>query len=158
MENITIHPVAYVKNERKDPLIDNFWGEMVSEIELVNTIPAEALNGLEKVSHLEIIYFLHEIKSDHRIEYLSKPLENKNLPKTGIFAQRKKIRPNFLGSTIVKLLTRVDNKIYVQNLDAINGTPVIDIKPVYKEFLPKEKIEQPSWVSNLMLDYWEASI
>ncbi len=158
MKEITIRPVAYVHNERKDPLTDDFWGEMVSEIILVDNIPSEALKGLEKISHLEIIFYFHEVDKNKKINYCSRPRGSSKWPKIGIFAQRKRNRPNYLGSTIVKLLTRVENKLYVQNLDAMDGTPIIDIKPVYREFLPNDEVEQPKWVSHIMQDYWEVSI
>lgn len=158
MKEFTIRPIGYVNNERNDPLIDDFWGEMVSEITLIDDIPEEALKGLEKISHVEIIFRFHEKIEKDELIYSSRPRNNKKFPKIGIFAQRKRNRPNYIGTTIVKLLTRVKNKVYVQNLDAINGTPIIDIKPVYREFMPDEDIEQPKWVSQLMRDYWEVSV
>ncbi|NOZ45372.1 MAG: tRNA (N6-threonylcarbamoyladenosine(37)-N6)-methyltransferase TrmO [Chlorobi bacterium] len=157
MEEIVIRPIGYVKNERKDYLIDDFWGEMVSEIILNDDIPQKALKGLEKISHLEIVFYMHKVNKKKEISYYCRPREDKKIARTGIFAQRKKERPNYIGVTIVKLLTHVDNILYVQNLDAIDGTPIIDIKPVFKEFLPTDQIEQPKWVSSLMRDYWEVS-
>ena len=158
MKEFTIRPIGYVKNERNDPLVDDFWGEMVSEITLIDEIPNEALKGLENFSHIEIIFCLQELNKDKEIVYNSRPRDNKKFPKIGVFALRNRNRPNHIGTTIVKLLTRVKNKIYVQNLDAMNGTPIIDIKPIYREFMPDDEIEQPKWVSQLMRDYWEVSV
>lgn len=82
------------------------------------------------------------------------PRDNTNYPKVGIFAQRKKDRPNHIGATIVNLVSRAGRKLIVKNLDAINGTPIIDIKPVFKEYLPEGDVKQPKWSTDLMKNYW----
>ena len=82
------------------------------------------------------------------------PRGNKNWPEVGIFAQRKKDRPNAMGLTVVELVKREGNTITVKYLDAIDGTPILDIKPVMKEFLPGKEIKQPEWSIELMKDYW----
>jgi tRNA (Thr-GGU) A37 N-methylase len=80
--------------------------------------------------------------------------EDDDWPEVGIFAQRGRTRPNRLGSTIVRVLGREGRKLYVSELDAIDGTPVVDIKPVMEEFLPRERVRQPAWSRELMRDYW----
>ena len=152
MTDILLRPIGYVKNERQD-LSDDFWGGIISEIELVDNIPAETLEGIENFSHLEIIFHFHKVDSKKQV-FSGHPRENPDWPVTGIFAQRKKDRPNLLGATIVKLKNRQGNKIIVENLDAINGTPILDIKPVLKELLPIGNITQPKWTSELMQKYW----
>ncbi|MEJ2664769.1 MAG: TrmO family methyltransferase, partial [Spirochaetia bacterium] len=74
--------------------------------------------------------------------------------KVGIFSQRKKDRPNHIGTTSVELVRREGRTLIVKNLDAINGTPVLDIKPVFREFLPRGEIRQPEWSKILMKNYW----
>jgi len=59
-----------------------------------------------------------------------------------------------LGATIVKIIKREGSQLFVQGLDAIDGTPVLDIKPVMKEFLPREEVRQPEWATELMKNYW----
>ena len=151
-KKIELEPVAFVRNSRKEPL-DDYWGNVISEIELIDEFPEECLEGIEGFSHLEIIYYFH--KSDKIHIGSEHPRENPNLPKVGIFTQRKKDRPNHLGLTTVNLIKREGRKLIVSNLDAINGTPVLDIKPVFEEFLPKGKIEEPEWIGELMREYWE---
>ena len=73
----------------------------------------------------------------------------------GIYAQRKRDRPNAIGITIAELVKREGNKIWVKYLDAIDGTPILDIKPVMKEFLPTKEIKQPKWSVELMKEYWK---
>ena len=75
----------------------------------------------------------------------------------GIFAQRGKNRPNRLGTTTCRLLQVDGTKLNVAGLDAIDGTPVLDIKPVMKEFLPRGALAQPEWATELMASYWNRS-
>ena len=152
MTDIILRPIGYVKNTRLD-MSDDFWGGIISEIELVDNLPAETLDGIENFSHIEVFFHFHKVELQKQI-YSGHPRENPDWPVTGIFAQRKKNRPNRLGATIVKLKSRQGNKIFVENLDAINGTPVLDIKPVLKELLPTGDIVQPTWTSKLMDNYW----
>ncbi|MEO7983669.1 MAG: tRNA (N6-threonylcarbamoyladenosine(37)-N6)-methyltransferase TrmO [Bacteroidota bacterium] len=151
--DIILQPIAFVKNTRTD-LSDDFWGSILSEIELVEDIPAEALNGIDEFSHLEIIFHFNQ-SDQSEIVFSGHPRGNKDWPHTGIFAQRKKDRPNALGLTIVELVKRDGNTIWVKYLDAIDGTPIVDIKPVMKEFLPAGEIRQPKWAVELMKQYWK---
>ena len=148
---ISIKPIAYVKNNRKD-LSDDNWQEIISEIELTDDIPTESLDGIDRFSHLHIIYHLH--KSEKTV-FAGHPRGNPDYPRVGIFAQRKKDRPNHLGLTTVKLLKHDGRILTVSHLDAIDGTPIIDIKPFINEFLPTGKIKQPDWVFKLMKKYWK---
>ncbi|MFQ3577352.1 MAG: tRNA (N6-threonylcarbamoyladenosine(37)-N6)-methyltransferase TrmO [Cytophagales bacterium] len=147
-----ITPIGYVENERAFPLDDN-WGEIISKIQLNDDVPAESLIGLEKFSHLEILYlFSQTVKNS--FSWASHPRGNINYPLVGIFSQRKKERPNSIGLCTVELISVEEKILKVKNLDAINGTPIIDIKPVFKEFEPHKPIIQPDWVSDLMKEYW----
>ena len=150
--DIHLQPVAFVKNTRTD-LSDDFWGIVISEIELAPGIPADAFNGIDEFSHLEIIFHFNQ-SDPSKVVYSGHPRGNKQWPHVGIFAQRKKDRPNALGLTVAELIKKEENRIYVRYLDAIDGTPIIDIKPVMKEFLPKGTIKQPGWSNELMKEYW----
>jgi len=150
---INLKPVAIVKNSRKSPA-DDFWGEVISEIELCDHIPTEAFTDITDFSHLEIIYFFDRVEKND-IVFSGKPRGNPVYPVVGIFAQRKKDRPNTLGLSTVELLEHKGRTIKVRYLDAINGTPVLDIKPVFKEYQPPRVIRQPGWVSDLMKNYWK---
>lgn len=150
----TINPIAIVKNSRLEIEDDN-WGGVVSEIELVDQISEQSLEGIADFSHLEIIFYFDQV-TDDKIQFNARhPRNNTQYPKVGIFAQRGKNRPNKLGLTTVELLSHTERTITVKGLDAINGTPIIDIKPVMKEFLPKGEIKQPEWSKSLMKNYWE---
>jgi len=149
---IQLTPVATVKNSRTAP-IDDDWGDIISEIELAPHIPDEAFAGIAQFSHLEIIYFFDRV-ADNDVVFAGHPRGNTAYPYTGIFAQRKKDRPNTIGLCTVQLLEHTGRTIKVRYLDAIDGTPVLDIKPVFKEFQPKGDTRQPAWVDELMSRYW----
>lgn len=149
----TIEPIAFVNNNRIDIEDDN-WGSIISTIELTENMNESSLAGINEFSHLEIIFYFDKV-SDEKIQYEARhPRNKKEYPKVGIFAQRGKNRPNKLGVTIVELVELKERKMLVKGLDAINGTPIIDIKPVMKEFLPKGELRQPEWSVSLMDKYW----
>lgn len=150
---ITLRPIATVHNSRMEAS-DDHWGDVISEITLDETLPAEALDGVETFSHLEIIYHFHLVAEESVVVGARHPRDNPSWPRMGIFAQRGKNRPNRLGATIVRLLGRAGRTLVVQGLDAVEGTPVLDIKPVMVEFLPREPVTQPDWVTELMRGYW----
>jgi tRNA (Thr-GGU) A37 N-methylase len=83
------------------------------------------------------------------------PRNRLDWPKVGIFAQRGKNRPNRIGVTICRLASVNDLTVEVTDLDAIDGTPVLDIKPYMREFGPRGEVRQPDWASQLMSNYWE---
>ncbi len=150
---INLSPIAFVKNIRAE-IQDDHWGDVVSIIELDSAFGEEVLFQIESFSHAEIIFYFHLV-DENKIETGARhPRNNQSWPKVGIFAQRGKNRPNRLGVTTVKILKREGRQLFVQGLDAIDGTPVLDIKPVIKEFLPREEIRQPVWATELMKNYW----
>jgi len=150
---ITLNPIGTVKNIRKE-IEDDHWGGIVSVLELNEAFHEDALFQIEEFSHAEIIYYFHLVE-ENKIETSARhPRNNRDWPKVGIFAQRGKNRPNRLGATIVKVLKREGTQLFVQGLDAIDGTPILDIKPVMKEFLPREEVGQPAWATELMKNYW----
>ena len=153
---ISMSPIATVKNIRKEVEDDN-WGNIVSVIELDLAFDEEALLEIESFSHAEIYFYFHLVEETKIETGARHPRNNKEWPKVGIFAQRGKNRPNRLGATTVKILKREGRQLFVQGLDAIDGTPILDIKPVMKEFLPREDVSQPTWASELMKNYWKTN-
>lgn len=149
---IKLTPVATVKNSRTVPT-DDYWEAVTAEIELAADIPTEVFEGIDAFSHLEIIYYFDKV-DDNSVVFSGHPRGNKDYPLTGIFCLRKKDRPNKIGLATVELLSHNGRSITVKYLDAIDGTPVLDIKPVFREFGPKSSISQPVWVEDLMRNYW----
>jgi tRNA (adenine37-N6)-methyltransferase len=149
----TIRSIGTVINDRND-LSDDFWGGMISEIKLDPAFGENALEGIETFSHLEIVFVFHRVVNDNPVTGADHPRENPLWPETGIFAQRKKNRPNFIGTAMAVFIRKEGASIFVRDLDAINGTPVMDIKPVIKGFLPRGPVTQPFWADELMQHYW----
>jgi len=149
---LALKPIGFVVSERKEA-IDDDWHSVAAYIELTDEYSEDCLVGLADFSHVEILYYFHKADRSTIICGAEHPRENKRWPKVGIFAQRKKARPNLLGTTIAKIIKIDGKRIILSGLDAIDGSPVIDIKPVFIEFLPKE-VRQPDWVSELMKKYW----
>lgn len=150
---ITITPIGYVSSPRED-ISDENWGDVESRIELGPEFGPEALDGIEEFSHVEVIYLFDRVPED-RIERGSRhPRGNRAWPQVGIFAQRGKSRPNRLGVSGARLVSRKGRQLVLRGLDAINGTPVFDIKPVMWEFLPSGEVLQPAWSRELMSRYW----
>ena len=150
---INLEPIAVVRSPRTG-LEDDNWGRVISTIELAEGFEAVALDGIEEFSHLEVIFFFDQLP-EQKIERGSRhPRGNPAWPRVGIFAQRGAPRPNRIGATIVRLEKREGGVLTVRGLDAVDGTPVLDIKPVMREFLPPEEIRQPAWSRELMRHYW----
>lgn len=150
---ISLLPIATVQSPRH-AIEDDHWGKVVSTIELLHPYGADALDHLDDFSHAEIVFYFHQVEEEKIETGARHPRNNPDWPVVGIFAQRGKNRPNRIGVTIVKILRREGRSLYVEGLDAIDGTPVLDIKPVMQEFLPRDDIRQPTWATELMQNYW----
>ncbi len=150
---IEIEPIGFVQAERTEA-IDDDWGGAESCIRLTEAFDAEALQGLEAFSHVEVIFYFDQVNPAKIVTGARHPRNNKDWPAIGIFAQRGKNRPNRMGSTICRVIRREGRELFVGELDAINGTPVLDLKPVMREFLPREEVQQPDWSRELMAEYW----
>ena len=146
-----MHPIGYVKNEvssRKDIS----WGDDISVIELEEEYRS-GLSGLEEFSHAIILFYLDKAKFEKEKHLQRRPQNREDMPLVGIFSQRGKDRPNQIGMTSVRILSVSENSLTVQGLDAIDGTPVLDIKPYYPVYDRKDA-EVPEWVDRLMAHYF----
>lgn len=153
---ITMTPIGFVSNSRKQIEDDNWDIETCSVVLHSNQFTEECLFGLSEFSHVEIIFYMNQVSSDKIEKSARHPRNNLSWPKVGIFAQRGKNRPNQIGSTICKITSVQGLTIHLSGLDAIDGTPVLDIKPWVTEFAPRGQVYQPQWISELMRNYWGA--
>jgi tRNA-Thr(GGU) m(6)t(6)A37 methyltransferase TsaA len=151
---IILTPIGHVKTTRAEP-IDDDWDAETTTIELdASQFTPDALLSLDQFSHIEVIYWFHHEEAATPNLGARRPRGRADWPMVGIFAQRAKNRPNRLGLTVC-LLLKVDGlKIRVSGLDAIDGTPVIDIKPWMTGFAPRGEIREPDWAKELMDGYW----
>ena len=155
LATISITPIGVVRSSRVQR-IDDHWDLESSRIELDSRqYTNEALWGLEKFSHLEVLFFLHHLAVSQTTTGARHPRERLDWPKVGIFAQRGGVRPNRLGLSCCRILRIEGLVIHVEGLDAVEGTPVLDIKPYFREFGPRGSVEQPGWVSEVMRSYWK---
>ena len=150
---IEMHPIGHVRAGRR-VAEDDFWGDVESTIELVASFEPDALAGLEAFSHAEILFHFDRVTDDRVVSGARHPRNNPDWPAVGIFAQRGKNRPNRLGQTVCRVLGRDGRRLRVAELDAVDGTPVIDLKPVMPEFLPRGEVVAPAWSAELMARYW----
>jgi tRNA (Thr-GGU) A37 N-methylase len=152
--NYEVQAIGQVEGARDD-LEDDYWGGQESCIVLSAGIPPEALQGIETFSHVEVLFLFDRAAESKVVLGARHPRNNRDWPEVGIFAQRAKARPNRIGSTICRVLRRDGPRLYVAELDAVAGTPVLDLKPVMAEFLPRGETRQPDWSRELMSHYWE---
>jgi tRNA-Thr(GGU) m(6)t(6)A37 methyltransferase TsaA len=153
-EQIVVEPVGFIRAPRAE-VVDDRWGGMVSTIELdARRFGPEALAGLDGFSHAEIVYFFDRVPAE-KVETGSRhPRGNTSWPRVGVFAQRVKNRPNRLGVSRCRLVSVSGLTVRVEGLDAVDGTPVLDIKPYMAEFGPIGTVHQPAWATELMRDYY----
>lgn len=144
--------VGVVRSPVKEP-VDEEWGKVVSEIHLEHGL-SRGLIGLDQFSHVMIVFYLHESSFNLKTDLVRQPQGRHDMPMTGIFAQRAKHRPNPIGVTSVELLGVRGNVLIVKGLDAIDGTPVLDIKPYFPSYDRMEEVIVPDWVKCLMSNYF----
>ena len=150
---IELEPVGYVRGGRTTVINDD-WGDVKAAIEMDHRFPPEAVAGLESFSHLVVVYYFHRVDPS-TIEFVARhPRENPAWPKVGIFSQRGKNRPNLLGVSTCQILGVEGLRIHVQGLDAIDGTPVLDLKPHMTGFEPRGEVREPEWAREIMGRYW----
>ncbi|MCX4242436.1 SAM-dependent methyltransferase [Paraliomyxa miuraensis] len=140
----------------RDEVSHDEWGDVRSRIHLDPTrFEVDALRGLEAFSHLEVVFVFDRIPVD-RIEVGSlHPRGRVELPKVGIFATRQKERTNRLGVSRCRLLAIEELVLHVADLDVLDGTPVVDVKPWVARLGPRGPVREPRWITELMADYYE---
>jgi len=151
---ILLQAVGTVRSSRS-AVEDDLWDAETVHVELDDRFSETALAGLETFSHVEIIFFMNQVRPEKIETEARHPRNNEAWPKIGIFAQRGKNRPNQLGTTICAIERVAGRKLHVRGLDAVDGTPVLDIKPWVQEFGPRGAVRQPSWITELMERYWK---
>ncbi|MER8035409.1 SAM-dependent methyltransferase [Streptomyces hydrogenans] len=146
-------PVGRVVGGRAE-VRDDEWGGVAAVIRLDERFGADALAGLDAFSHVEVVYHFDRVPEEKVETGARRPRGNPEWPLVGIFAQRGKNRPNRLGVSRCRLL-RVDGReLHVEGLDAVDGTPVLDIKPHMDEFGPRGATTQPAWATEIMRSYY----
>ena len=152
---ITLEPVGVVVGGRREP-IDDEWGAVEAVIRLdAERFGADAVAGLDEFSHLVVVYQFHLVEEAAVQTGARRPRGNPAWPEVGMFAQRAKMRPNRLGVSTCALLGSDGLDLSVRGLDAVDGSPVLDVKPFMREFDPPPgEVRQPAWATELMRGYF----
>ena len=147
MRKFTIKAIGRVRNPVREMKREG-WESVVSDI-ILDPQYEEALDGTEDYSHLLILFWLSRVSKARRGMKKIHPKSRQDLPLVGIFSTRTQYRPNPIGLTLVELIGRKKNILRVRGLDARNGTPVVDIKPISPrhEFIKGTRV--PEWYSKL---------
>lgn len=149
-----MQPIGTVASPRSEPLDDD-WAPIIATITIDGgRFSAESLQGLSEFSHLEVVFVFDRVREGSVETVARHPRGNESWPRVGVFAQRAKGRPNRIGVTVCELLGIERLTITVRGLDAIDGTPVLDLKPYMVEFAPRGAVHQPAWSHELMAGYW----
>jgi tRNA (adenine37-N6)-methyltransferase len=153
-QRFEVVPIGVVRGGR-DEVRDDDWDAETATIELdAAQFGVEAAAGLDAFSHVEVVYLFDRVDPAGVERGARHPRGNSAWPRVGIFAQRAKDRPNRLGVSRCRLLAVTGLELRVAGLDAVDGTPVLDIKPYMTEFGPRGELRQPAWASELMAGYW----
>ncbi|MFE5909102.1 SAM-dependent methyltransferase [Streptomyces wedmorensis] len=151
---VVSYPVGHVVGGRED-VRDDEWGDVESVVRLdAAAFGPEAVAGLDEFSHLEVVYHFDRVAPDAVQTGARHPRGNKDWPLVGIFAQRGKNRPNRIGVSRCRLIRTDGLDLHVRGLDAVDGTPVLDIKPYMAEFGPQGPTGQPAWADEIMRRYY----
>ncbi|MDH7498999.1 MAG: tRNA (N6-threonylcarbamoyladenosine(37)-N6)-methyltransferase TrmO [candidate division NC10 bacterium] len=149
---MNLRPIGRVRSPVTEP-VDKDWGGVVSEIHLDLAL-APGLQGLDQFSHILVLFSMHQATFDPSKDLVRRPKGRADMPELGIFSQRAKHRPNPIGVTAVELLAVEGNVVKVRGLDAIDGTPVLDLKPYCPAFDRVDQPRAPEWVAKVMEGYF----
>jgi tRNA-Thr(GGU) m(6)t(6)A37 methyltransferase TsaA len=152
-EHISVLPIGIVVGGRTQP-DDDGWDAEMCDIVLSERFDPSALQGLDAFSHVEVVYHFHLVGEDAVVVGARHPRDRADWPAVGIFAQRGRVRPNRLGVTVCRVVNVDGTRLTVRGLDAVDGSPVLDIKPYLCGFAPRGEVVEPAWTKELMAEYW----
>jgi len=154
MMAFTVVPIGFVVGGRDQP-IDDEWDAVRARIEFdPAVVEVTATLGLESFSHVEVTFLFDRVDPAAVCTGARHPRGRADWPLVGILAQRAKDRPNRIGSTVCNLLAVGEGWLEVGGLDAIDGSPVLDVKPYLRGFAPRGEVVEPAWATELMAEYW----
>jgi tRNA-Thr(GGU) m(6)t(6)A37 methyltransferase TsaA len=161
--SIQLKPVGVVRNQSKKPS----WGSTLSALdwrdraarmkeqgESVSELVIDAnlegiLDGIDEFSHIMVLYWAHLAPPERRSTTRVHPMGNKDFPLVGVFATRSPVRPNSILTTVVRLVGRNGNVLRVTGLDALDSSPILDIKPYFRDTPDANEIKVPDWMRDI---------
>lgn len=147
-----VQPIGVIRAPVTEAAEDH-WGDVVSEIH-IDAQYAPGLQGIDNWSHVMVVYFMHEASFNPETDLVRRPRDREDMPEMGVFARRSASRPNGIGVTAVEVVKVAGNVLTVRRLDAIDGTPVLDIKPYAPVYDSVYEPLIPVWFIRLMQDYY----
>jgi len=149
---IEVLPIAHIVGGKAE-VADDYWGGNQSIIRIDERFPVESTSGLDTFSHLEIVFHFHLEAANYNPGARS-PRNNPDWPKVGLFGHRNMARPNRIGVSRCRLIKVDGLDLHVEELDAVDGTPIIDIKPWFPEFGPRGEVRVPRWPGEMLEAYF----
>ncbi|MQS05702.1 SAM-dependent methyltransferase [Streptomyces alkaliphilus] len=153
---IQLQPIATVIGGHLEPA-DDYQGGVESIIRLNDTYPPETLRGIEEFGHLVVVWHFHRATPSDVALHARSPRNDPRWPATGTFVHRNHRRPNQLAVSFPRLLRVSGLDLHVTDLDAVDGTPILDLAPYFAEMGPRGELRQPAWPGEMLTDYWRAA-
>jgi tRNA (Thr-GGU) A37 N-methylase len=154
-ESYTVEPIAHVAGGRIEPT-DDYWGGTPAIIRIDGTrFTTDATKGLDEFSHLEVVFRFHLTDPTDLNLGARRPRDNPHWPEVGIFGHRNMRRINWLGVSRCRLVKVDGLDLHVEELDAVDGTPILDIKPWFNEFGPRGPVSQAAWTTDMLGKYFD---
>ena len=154
VEGLRVVPIGHVRGGR-GVVEDDDWGAVTARIELDGgVLDPSATWGLDAFSHIEVVFVFDRVDPGAVCTGARRPRGRADWPEVGILAQRAKDRPNRIGLTVCEVRGVDEHGIDVAGLDAVDGTPVLDVKPLLSGFAPRGEVREPAWATELMQGYW----
>lgn len=151
---LEMQPIGHVVGGRT-VVEDDDWGAVRARIQLdPAVVDPEATLALDEFSHVEVVYVFDRVDPATVCRGARHPRGREDWPLVGILAQRAKDRPNRIGLTVCQVAGVDAQGIDVVGLDAVDGTPVLDVKPHMTGFAPRGEVREPAWAVELMSGYW----
>jgi tRNA-Thr(GGU) m(6)t(6)A37 methyltransferase TsaA len=147
-----VQPIGMIHSPVTE-LTEEQWGDVISEIHLDERY-APGLQGIDSWSHIMVVYYMHQAPFDLDKDLIRRPRSRQDMPEIGVFANRSPNRPNGIGITTAEVIKVEANVLTVRRLDAIDGTPVLDIKPYAPVYDSVYEPLIPVWFIRLMQGYY----
>jgi len=145
LPEVTFKPIGIVINVITEKPEQGFdWSEVVSELVIEPSLAA-GLDGITAFSHISVIWWPSLAIDPDKMVLRVRPRGLNQINKVGVFASRSPYRPNAVAQTVVRLRSRRGNVLRVTGLDAVNGTPILDIKPYIPGYDSAEDATAPQW-------------
>jgi tRNA (adenine37-N6)-methyltransferase len=171
LPEMRLRSVGVVKNEIKQPSLvaesgdlewqpeegRREWRTQVSEL-VIDSDLTGILDGIEGFSHLLVLYWAHRVPPEGRSLIKAHPMGRKELPLVGIFATCSPARPNTILAAAVRFLGRKGNVLKVKGLDALDGSPIVDIKPYHSSYYARDDVKEADWMHRIEREFTGGSI